>query len=799
MTVTINSDPQNPNTPAEKAPSPSSSKAALTATLNSRRDYALTRQNQQHAKQLGLVDADWYRSPIAPEEMAKLLQRRNWPAIRDTLLWFAILISSGALGAYLWPSPWAIVPFLVYGVIYATTSDSRWHESSHGTPFKTDWLNVALYEISSFMVFRESTVWRWSHFRHHSDTLVVGQDPEIAAQRPTSFFRLASFFTGIPGFIATSKSIALHATGRLTEAESLFIPEQEKTKVFVKARIYLAIYAATILFALYLQSWLPLMFIGLPTLYGSWLMPIYGLTQHTGLAEDQTDHRFNCRTVHMNLLNRFLYWNMGYHIEHHMFPMVPYYNLPKLHALMKDDCPPAYPSLWAAWREIIPALKKQQKDVNYYVKRPLPETAQPTEYRAKTIAYFAHPSESDDGWLRVDGRAPKDGQAIRVDYQDQTFAVYRTADQKLFATDGYCTHGAAHLADGLICGDQIECPKHNGRFGLTDGSCQRAPVTTPVNTYPVEVRNNNELWLNCQPYHHQTNTKKTVPLKTVSYTVVSNKLLTPFITELVLMPTQTVTFRAGDYIQLVIPKFEKITPADFDIPETFLPFWQGLEPLSASNQFDLHPVLRNYSIANAVNDDNTLRFTIRIALPLGDHAKNRKDKIMPNQALASMGLGSSFVFSLKPGDTVESLMPAGDFHIKPTDKEMVYVGGGAGMAPIRAHIDALFKQGTTRKVSYWYGARTQHDLLYFDHFQTLAAEHGNFTYVAALSEQVDKSNWQGETGFIHEVLNRRYLQTHPNLAQIEFYLCGPPPMIDAMESLLKQYGVSPDAIAYDIF
>ena len=149
-------------------------------------EYSLVGKNTALAIEKGLAEATWYASPVPKEKMRELLQRRDWPAVRDTILWFALIIGSGWAGYKLWQagSWWAVVPFMIYGVLYASTSDSRWHESGHGTAFKTDWLNNALYEIASFMVMRESTVWRWSHTRHHSDTIIVGRDPEIAVPRP---------------------------------------------------------------------------------------------------------------------------------------------------------------------------------------------------------------------------------------------------------------------------------------------------------------------------------------------------------------------------------------------------------------------------------------------------------------------------------------------------------------------------------------------------------------------------------------------------------------------------------------
>src|SRR5512136_2950254 len=160
--------------------------AANVETLRTHKDYSLIGERAKQAVQKGLADAKWYAPPIPKEKMRELLKRRDGPALRDTLLWFALLLAFGLAGLMLWGTVWALIPFALYGVIYASSSDSRWHESSHGTAFKTDWLNNALYEIASFMVMRESTLWRWSHTRHHSDTIIVGRDREIGAQRPIS-------------------------------------------------------------------------------------------------------------------------------------------------------------------------------------------------------------------------------------------------------------------------------------------------------------------------------------------------------------------------------------------------------------------------------------------------------------------------------------------------------------------------------------------------------------------------------------------------------------------------------------
>jgi fatty acid desaturase len=233
-------------------------------------------------------------------------------------------------------------------------------------------MNDLLYQIASFQVMRRPTVWRWSHARHHTDTLVTGRDLEVQAQLPINPLGLFADFIGLKLAPAEFVKVLLNAAGHLSDEEKSFIPEVEWPGAINQARAWVAIYALVVGTCLYLSSWVPLLFIGLPSIYGAWLYNFFGLTQHACLPENVLDHRLNCRTVMMNPAFRFLYWNMNYHVEHHMFPMVPYHALPRLYEAVKDDCPPAYASTWAAYREIIPALLRQWRDPSYYVRRALP-------------------------------------------------------------------------------------------------------------------------------------------------------------------------------------------------------------------------------------------------------------------------------------------------------------------------------------------------------------------------------------------------------------------------------------------
>jgi fatty acid desaturase len=256
--------------------------------------------NSTLAVEKGLAEADWYQSPVPRESMRALLERRDGPAIRDTLLWLALIFAAACAACALWGSWWAIVPYGIYSVLYASTSDSRWHEAGHGTAFRTDWMNNLLYEIASFMVKRESIVWRWSHIRHHSDTIIVGRDPEIAVPRPADLKAVAMAFFDLNVYPKHIGRILLHSLRQMAEEEKTFIPVQEFPKVYLRARVYLTIYVGVIALSIFTRSLLPIFLIGLPNLFGSWLKAIYGFTQHAGLAENVLDHRLNSRTVYMN-------------------------------------------------------------------------------------------------------------------------------------------------------------------------------------------------------------------------------------------------------------------------------------------------------------------------------------------------------------------------------------------------------------------------------------------------------------------------------------------------------------------
>ena len=340
------------------------------------RDYDLTGESGRRAVEIGLAAADWYHTEVPRKEMKQLMKRRDGPAIRDSIIYYGAMIVLGGLAAWLWPSGWAVPVFLVYGVLYASGADSRWHEAGHGTAFKTPWMNTAVYHIACFMILRNPTIWRWSHARHHTDTIIVGRDPEIVTMRPPDIFKVVFLIFGLHSIDGFFKMFRYATTG-LNAAEKTYVPESEHGKARRAARVWVAIFAVTFLSAFLLGSIVPLLLIGGPVIYGSWHFLLTGLLQHTGLADNVIDHRLNSRTVLMNPISRFIYWNMNYHVEHHMFPMVPYHALPALHAKIRHDLPAPNRSIAEGLGEVFGALRRQLTDKEFRIEKALPPTARP--------------------------------------------------------------------------------------------------------------------------------------------------------------------------------------------------------------------------------------------------------------------------------------------------------------------------------------------------------------------------------------------------------------------------------------
>jgi len=270
--------------------------------------------------------------------------------------------------------------------------------------------------------------------------------------------------------------------------------------------------------------------------------------------------------------------------------------------------------------------------------------------------------------------------------------------------------------------------------------------------------------------------------------VISNRNVATFIKELKLaLPEgEDVPFRAGGYVQIECPPYS-VDFRTFDIEAEYRDDWDRFD-LWRFKSVSTEPIERAYSMANYPNEKGILLFTIRIAFPPG-----YREDIPP-------GIMSSWVFNLKPGDEVTVSGPFGEFFARETDKEMCFIGGGAGMAPMRSHIFDQFKRlHTKRKATFWYGARSLREAFYGDEFEELQRTNPNFEWHLALSEPLPEDNWTGPTGFIHNVLHDRYLKAHPAPEDIEYYMCGPGPMNKAVIAMLLDLGVDRENIMLDDF
>jgi Na+-transporting NADH:ubiquinone oxidoreductase subunit F len=276
--------------------------------------------------------------------------------------------------------------------------------------------------------------------------------------------------------------------------------------------------------------------------------------------------------------------------------------------------------------------------------------------------------------------------------------------------------------------------------------------------------------------------------------VVSNRNVATFIKEFVvkLPEGEDLHFKSGEYVQIDVPKYEVDFAKDIDIEDEYRPDWDKYRmwDLKIKNREETY---RAYSMANYPAEKNLIILNIRIASPPWDNARNQFINVPP-------GVCSSYIFSRKPGDKVMISGPYGEFHIKETEKEMIYIGGGAGMAPLRSHIFHLLKTlESGRQISYWYGARSLREVFYEDEFRALEKKFPNFNFNLALSEALPEDNWTGYTGFIHQVLLDNYLSKQEEPEEIEYYLCGPPMMNSAVLKMLDDLGIPNEAIAFDDF
>ena len=325
----------------------------------------------------------WYKPHIEKKVLKELSKRSDTKGIIDISLFFIVVLASGYLSVVTWGALWSIPALLLYGNIFYCKVISVQHETNHQTYFKSRILNKIFYNITSLLGGFEVVRWKWSHYHHHTYTIFTHEevyDYEANSPRPTEPIRFLINFLPLGPILNIQKvrhfthfEIIKHSMGIISEVVKLTVPESEIKKVINSSRLYILFWIAVIGLSIYLQTWLPIILILLPPFYGNTILMICTMTQHAGLAENNKDHRKSTRTVILNPFFSFLYTNMEYHIEHHIFPKIPFYNLKKLHKEVKDQMPSPKRGVVEAYKDIIPTIFKQANDTNHFIDVDVPK------------------------------------------------------------------------------------------------------------------------------------------------------------------------------------------------------------------------------------------------------------------------------------------------------------------------------------------------------------------------------------------------------------------------------------------
>ena len=334
--------------------------------------------NKDKVLKIGInnTSTEWFKAKIDKKILKDLSKRSDLQGWSHIIIYFISIILLGCFCFYTWGSWWFILFYLCYCTLWGG-ADAIWHECGHRTAFKTRKLNDFFYYIASFLNNFEPIRWRWSHSLHHSYTASVDpHDFEVDESIFSKYSLLTFLIRFIPGyyFLILHKSLHLeiikHALGIETKVMKECIPEEKKSVCVFSSRIFVLLWILIVIFSISLESLIPIFLFLIPKFFAS-LNAVWGLTQHMGLREDVKDHRLSTRSVRLNPIFSFIYWKMEYHIEHHMFPMIPSYNLPKLHEFIKDQLPKPQ-NLLEAYKEIIPAVIKKSKDPSYYIPVKIP-------------------------------------------------------------------------------------------------------------------------------------------------------------------------------------------------------------------------------------------------------------------------------------------------------------------------------------------------------------------------------------------------------------------------------------------
>ncbi len=442
----------------------------------------------------------WFKATLPRETLTRLSRRTDSEALRRITAYFALLGSFGAVSVLLWivGSWWFLATYGAYCLVWSF-SNATGHEACHYTPFRRLWLNNALLYTNSWMQNWEPVTVRWVHARHHTYTSIVGADAEYLLPNPIKRRDLANLVLGSNHFWNYNKELVQLAFKRPNDTIREAVPVDDLPLTARNARVFLFLYASVIGSCLVLWTPLPVVMLMLPRVVGE---PMHGLLralQHGGLETEAADHRRTTRSMYVSRPLQWLYCNMNFHIEHHMYPMVPFHALPALHSEIKDQLPEPTRGVRAGMVEIVTTMRRQRTDPDYRLPSRVPVgTGQQTERRLRAGPAAVSPARVDSAAVSpatidtaVDVLCDVEdvplGDVVGVERGGVRYAVCRTADGAVYAVDDTCTHHSARLSEGVLVGCEIECPMHQGRFDVTSGQATRRPAREPLATHPVEV------------------------------------------------------------------------------------------------------------------------------------------------------------------------------------------------------------------------------------------------------------------------------------------------------------------------
>ena len=457
------------------------------------------------------VESDqWFKATLPRARLNELSQRSDREALRRVAAYFVLMALFAATSIVLWlqGSWWFLAAYAIYCYLWSF-SNATGHEACHYTPFKRLSLSNALLYSSAWMQNWEPVTVRYVHARHHTYTSVVGADAEYLLPNPIKRRDLANLVLGTNHFWNYNKELIQLSLKRPNETIREAVPAEDIHLTTRNARIFLLSYAAIIASCFVLSTPLPFVILMLPRIIGEPMHGILRALQHGALDTEVADHRLTTRSMYVSRPLQWLYWNMNFHIEHHMYPMVPFHALPAMHEEIKGQLPEPTRGVRAGMAEIVHTMRAQRVDPNYRLPNRIPATAAPaaaasaaataapaTDAAATAVApqvtvSVANEGADAGGGLQANTLCALDdvalGDVVAVEHQGTTYAICRTTSDEVYAIDDTCTHHSARLSEGVLIGCEIECPMHQGRFDVTSGEATRRPARKPLSTYPVEV------------------------------------------------------------------------------------------------------------------------------------------------------------------------------------------------------------------------------------------------------------------------------------------------------------------------